>query len=72
MKLLKIINYIYNDFTVQVYGCHSDCCYSGGRGVFTMMVGKVLIVPLALAVGDSSLSQSGVETTMLGVATHPW
>ena len=52
-----------------MYGCYSNCCYSGGRGVFIIAVGKVLIVAIP---ADSSLSQSGVETTIVGVATQPW
>ena len=38
-----------------------------------MTVGKVLmvVVPAAVVAADSSLP-SGVDTTMVGVATHPW
>ena len=55
-----------------MHGCHGDCCYSGGRGVFTIGVGNVLMIVVPAAAADSSLSQSGVDTTMVGVATQPW
>ena len=57
-----------------LYGCQNDSSYSGGRGVFTIPTGNVLMLVLLAAVvaADSSLSPSGVDTMMLGVATHPW
>ena len=55
---------------LYMHGCYGD--YSGGREVFTIAVGKVLMVVVPAVAADSSLSQSGVDTTMVGVATHPW